>query len=81
MGIPPPPELPKNTAAPWINIPTSVYQEDMKKLLNNQTNSDVQFILGSIIYYAHRLVITIIVCTLIWFQLLSYIGNRPVVSF
>jgi Rho family protein len=56
-GIPPPPELPKNTAAPWINIPTSVYQEDMKKLLDSKTNADVHFILGSKVYCAHRVVL------------------------
>jgi hypothetical protein len=57
-GIPPPPELPKNTAAPWINIPTSVYQEDMKKLLDSKTNADVHFILGSKVYCAHRWVVS-----------------------
>ncbi len=57
-GPPPPPELPANEKAPWVNIPTSAFASDWSKLVNNSSHSDVVFKLGSKLYYAHRYVLT-----------------------
>ena len=56
QGIPPPPELPKNTAAPWINITTSSYQEEWGKMADCERHSDVAFLLGDKSFSAHRYV-------------------------
>ena len=54
QGIPPPPELPKNTAAPWINITSSSYQEDWGKMADCEKHADVTFVLGDKSFHAHR---------------------------
>ena len=56
-GIPPPPELPVNEKAPWINIPSSNLAENWGKLVNNSKYSDVIFELDSKSFHAHRLVL------------------------
>ena len=56
-GIPPPPELPVNSKAPWINIPTSHLTEHWGKMVNDPNFADVEFIVGNCTYYAHRLVL------------------------
>lgn len=53
-SIPPPPELPPNIKAPWINIPTSTFSQDWGKLVNSESHADVVFHLSSESYYAHR---------------------------
>lgn len=53
-GIPPPPELPPNEKAPWINIPSSDFAQDWAKLVNNKSHSDVVFVLDDKTYHAHR---------------------------
>ena len=55
-SVPPPPELPPNTKAPWITIPTSTLPQDWSKLINSDSHADVLFHLGSEHYHAHRLV-------------------------
>ena len=55
-SVPPPPELPPNTKAPWITIPTSTFPQDWSKLINSDSHADVLFHLGSDCYHAHRLV-------------------------
>ncbi len=57
-GIPPPPELPANEKAPWVNIPTSTFASDWSKLVNNPLHSDVIFKLSSKLYHTHRYVLT-----------------------
>ena len=54
-SVPPPPELPPNTKAPWITIPTSTFPQDWSKLVNSDSHADVLFHLGSEHYHAHRL--------------------------
>ena len=56
-SIPPPPELPPNEKAPWINIPTSALIEDWGKVANSQNQADVLFHLGNKTFHAHRLVL------------------------
>ena len=56
-SIPPPPELPANEKAPWINIPTSALIEDWAKLVGSENHSDVLFHLDSKSFHAHRLVL------------------------
>ena len=56
-GIPPPPELPPNEKAPWINIPSSQFAQDWSKQVNNQNQSDVTFRLDAKSYHAHRYVL------------------------
>lgn len=56
-GIPPPPELPPNEKAPWINISTSSYATDWGKWANCPDQSDVEFIVDGSSYYAHKLVL------------------------
>ena len=56
-GIPPPPELPPNEKAPWINIPSSQFAQDWSKLVNNQSHSDVTFRLDAKTYHAHRYIL------------------------
>ena len=56
-GIPPPPELPANEKAPWINITTSSFATDWGKMVNNSGQSDVEFITDGCSYYAHKLVL------------------------
>ena len=56
-GIPPPPELPVNSKAPWITIPTSQFTEQWGKMVNNPDLADVTFISGDHTYHAHKLVI------------------------
>ena len=43
---PQPPSLPPAPKAPWINVETSSYLEDRRKLLSNHDNCDVCFIIG-----------------------------------
>ena len=56
-GIPPPPELPPNEKAPWINIPSSQFAQDWSKLVNNQTHSDVIFRLDAKTYHSHKYIL------------------------
>lgn len=56
-SIPPPPELPANEKAPWINIPSSSYATDWSRHINSPNLSDVTFELGDVRYSAHRLVL------------------------
>ena len=56
-GIPPPPELPVNSKAPWINIPSSSLTSHWGKMLDNPTLSDVEFSVGRSTFTAHRLVL------------------------
>lgn len=56
-GIPPPPELPVNSKAPWINIPTSSFAKHWEKMVNNSDHADVEFLVGDCTYHAHRLVL------------------------
>ena len=56
-GIPPPPELPPNEKAPWINIPSSKFAQDWAKLINSQDHSDVVFQLDAKTFYAHRYIL------------------------
>jgi Rho family protein len=56
--IPPPPVMPKNTVAPWIDIETSSLSTDWSKLINQQQLSDVVFHLGSKLYHSHRYVLS-----------------------
>lgn len=56
-GIPPPPELPPNEKAPWINIPSSQFAQDWSKMVNNQNHSDVTFRLDTKTYHAHRYIL------------------------
>ena len=56
-AIPPPPTLPKNEKAPWINISTSTFPGDWKKLVNCEDLSDVTFLLGPKLYHAHKYVL------------------------
>ena len=56
-GIPPPPELPPNEKAPWINISSSQFVQDWAKLVNNQNLSDVTFRLDAKTYHAHRYIL------------------------
>ncbi|KAJ5068650.1 hypothetical protein M0811_02593 [Anaeramoeba ignava] len=53
-----PPVLPKGIPAPWINIITSKYDEDLKKLVNNQLFSDVEFQVGKRVLNAHRVILS-----------------------
>ena len=56
-GIPPPPELPVNSHAPWINIPSSLLMDHWSKMVNNADLSDVEFTVGRHTYHAHRAVL------------------------
>lgn len=56
-SVPPPPELPANEKAPWINIPSSSFSNDWEKLINKSRLSDVTFELGATSYSAHRYVL------------------------
>ena len=56
-SIPPPPELPANEKAPWINIPSSSFSEDWGKLVNSPDHSDVVFELDAVSYHAHAYVL------------------------
>ena len=55
--IPPPPELPPNEKAPWINIPSSTFAADWSKMVDNSSHSDVVFKLATKTYHAHRYVL------------------------
>ncbi|KAL5497514.1 hypothetical protein EMCRGX_G013990 [Ephydatia muelleri] len=54
-AIPPPPTLPENEKAPWINVSTSTFPGDWKKLVNCEDLSDVTFLLGPKVYHAQNL--------------------------
>eukprot|EP00731_Ephydatia_muelleri_P009357 Em0004g1695a len=56
-AIPSPPTLPKNEKAPWINVSTSTFPGDWKKLVNSEDLSDVTFLLGPKVYHAHKYVL------------------------
>ena len=56
-SIPLPPELPVNTKAPWINIPSSTLQEEWLKIVNNEHLSDIQFHYKTDCYYGHKIVL------------------------
>ena len=56
-GIPPPPELPVNEKAPWIDIPTSSFAKHWGAMVNNSEHADVEFVIGGCTYHAHRLVL------------------------
>lgn len=56
-SIPPPPELPVNSKAPWINIPTSSFSMEWGKMVNNSDHADVEFSLGDSTYHAHKIVL------------------------
>ena len=56
-GIPPPPELPPNEKAPWINISTSTFATDLGKMVNRSDQADVEFIIDGSSYYVHKLVL------------------------
>ncbi|KAL5497563.1 hypothetical protein EMCRGX_G014056 [Ephydatia muelleri] len=56
-AIPPPPTLPENEKAPSINVSTSTFPGDWKKLVNCEDLSDVTFLLGSKVFYAHKYVL------------------------
>lgn len=55
--IPPPPVMPENEKAPWINIESSVWSSDWNKLVNQPQFSDVTIHLGAKQYFAHRYVL------------------------
>ena len=55
--IPPPPVMPQNEKAPWINIESSVLSSNWSKLINQQQFSDVVIHLESKQYYTHRYVL------------------------
>lgn len=53
-----PPELPVNTKAPWINIPSSTLQPEWQKMISNDHLSDVQFHYKSDLrYYGHKVML------------------------
>ena len=56
-SIPPPPELPSNEKAPWINIPTSALIEDWGKMVNSENQADVLFYLNDKTFHAHKIVL------------------------
>lgn len=56
-SIPPPPELPPNDKAPWINIPSSMLGQEWLKLVNSDNLSDVVFRLDTKTFHAHKLVL------------------------
>ena len=56
-SIPLPPELPVNTKAPWINIPSSTLQSEWLKMVNNEHLSDVQFHYKTSCYHGHKVVL------------------------
>ena len=56
-GIPPPPELPPNEKAPWINIPSSQFAQEWAKLVNSQEHSDVLFHLDAKTFHTHRYIL------------------------
>lgn len=55
--IPPPPVMPQNEKAPWINIESSVMSTDWSKLINRQQFSDITVHLGSQQFYVHRYIL------------------------
>jgi len=55
--IPQPPQLPKQERAPWINIETSTYGEDLGKLLDNEYEHDVIFEVDKNQIYSHKLIL------------------------
>ena len=57
--IPPPPTLPPNTKAPYIDIVTSSWSTEWKKIINQEEFSDIVFHLGLKQYHAHRYVLCI----------------------
>jgi Rho family protein len=56
-GIPPPPELPVNSKAPWINIPSSSLTQHWGRMVDSPEFADVQFAVGVSTYHAHRVVL------------------------
>ena len=56
-SIPPPPSLPPNQKAPWINIESSVLSADWSKLVNHEQFSDVYIHVGLKQFYAHKYVL------------------------
>lgn len=56
-GPPPPPSLPANKAAPWINVESSILSQEWSKLINQEQFSDVCFCLGTKKFFAHKIVL------------------------
>jgi len=52
-----PPVLPKQKPSPRLDIESSCYDKDLKKLVNNSFTSDVYFIVGKEKIYAHRVIL------------------------
>jgi len=57
VNIPQPPQLPKQERAPWINIETSTYGEELGKLVDNEFEHDVIFEVGNREIFAHKLIL------------------------
>ena len=55
--IPHPPTLPEKESAPVININTSTFAEDWKRLVNSEELADVAFLLGPKTYHAHKYIL------------------------
>jgi len=56
-SVPLPPELPVNTKAPWIDIPSSTLQSEWLKMVNNEHLSDIQFHYMNDCYYGHKVIL------------------------
>jgi len=56
--LPLPPVLPKQKPAPRIDIESSVYEKDLKKMVNNAFEADVHFIVGKDRVFAHRMILS-----------------------
>jgi len=55
--VPTPPQLPKQERAPWINIETSIFGEELGKLLDNDYEHDIIFEVDNRQIYGHKLVV------------------------
>ena len=56
-SYPPPPSLPPNEKAPWINVKTSSWSSDWGKLVNSKQFADIVFYLETKQFHAHRYVL------------------------
>eukprot|EP01105_Mastigella_eilhardi_P003618 TRINITY_DN1474_c0_g1_i1.p1 TRINITY_DN1474_c0_g1~~TRINITY_DN1474_c0_g1_i1.p1 ORF type:complete len:609 (+),score=138.05 TRINITY_DN1474_c0_g1_i1:94-1920(+) len=60
--VPQPPVLPKGVPAPWINIVTSTFAEDLNKVVGQERYADVEFLIGGgpspRTIYAHGVVLS-----------------------
>jgi len=56
-AVPVPPVLPKSTPAPWINIITSTFGDDLRRLVDNEEGADCEFHVEGRVVHAHRLML------------------------